>query len=308
MASTRTAVIVRRVIAPLMVVAGIAGVVATRSGASGPSPERAAIRVAAVPPSTTTPTSTAPKVAKVVLWGDSLAWEARGEFLAAFAGRAGPHVETRTLGGTAPCDWEHEMDAQAGRIGLAVLEFSGNSWTDCMRNPVTGEFLRDDALLAKYEHDVTAAAAEFTRLGTEVLLIGAPRPGDDSNSSMSRVHVRALYQALAARLPGVAFADAGAAVLDAGTFTPTLPCLPFEDSSIGCHDGRIDVRAPDGLHLCPWPAPAVDPFVGRCPIYSSGAYRFGHAIHDAVVAALQDGADEPARVRRSTTPQQARAH
>jgi hypothetical protein len=291
MPQLRIAPIVRRVITPLMVVASIAVVAAGRGTASSGAPRRATSRVVAVPPSSTTTTSApAPKPANVVLWGDSLAWESRDAFLAAFAGDTSVHVETRTLGGTAPCDWMHEMLPRAGQIDLAVIEFSGNSWTDCMRDPATGDFRRDGALLEKYEQDVTAVATTFTRLGTKVLLIGAPRPGDDSNPSIGRVHVRALYQALAARLPGVEFADSGAAVLEHGNFTPTLPCLPFEDGSVGCHDGRIAVRAPDRLHLCPWPGPAVDPLVGRCPIYSSGAYRFGHAMHDAVVAQLGEAA------------------
>jgi len=222
---------------------------------------------------------------RVSLFGDSLAHQAQAAFSAALA-EAGPvDLHASTYPTTALCDFRREIPADlvTRRPQVLVLEFSGNSWTDCMRDPATGDFRRDGALLAKYEQDVTAVADTFTRRGTKVLLIGAPRPGDDSNPSIGRVHVRALYQSLAARLDGVEFADAGTAVLDHGNFTATLPCLPFEDGSVGCHDGRIAVRAPDKLHLCPWPGPAVDPLVGRCPIYSSGAYRFAHAMHDAVV-------------------------
>ena len=41
------------------------------------------------------------------------------------------------------------MTPRSGNIDLAVLEFSGNSWTDCMRDPATGDFRRDAALLTK---------------------------------------------------------------------------------------------------------------------------------------------------------------
>jgi hypothetical protein len=290
MPSTRTATIIRRVVTPLLV-AGLAAVAADRGVAWARTPHRAVARALASTPTSVRPAVAAPaRPERVALWGDSLAWESRDAFLAAFAGQTAVHAESRTLGGTAPCDWEQQMLEQAGRIDLAVLEFSGNSWTDCMRDPATGDFLRDDALLAKYEHDITTIARTLTAAGTDVLLIGAPRPGDDSGSSRSRIAVRQLYRVLATRLSGVTFADAGAAVLDRGRFTKTLPCLPFEDGSLGCHDGRIQVRNADALHLCPFAGPAVDPFVGRCPLYSSGAYRFGNAMHDAVVAQPRDTA------------------
>src|SRR4029079_6434266 len=121
-------------------------IAAGRGTASSGSSRRATTRVVAALPSTTTTSAPAPTTANVVLWGDSLAWESRDAFLAAFAGDTNVHVETRTLGGTAPCDWMHEMVPRAGHIDLAVLEFSGNSWTDCMRDPATGDFRRDGAL------------------------------------------------------------------------------------------------------------------------------------------------------------------
>ena len=76
-------------------------------------------------------------------------------------------------------------------------------------------------------------------------------------------------------LPRVRFVDAGQAVLDRGRFTATLPCLPSEGAGDGCVDGRIPVRALDGLHLCPMRTSLGD---NRCPVYSSGAARFGLAM------------------------------
>ena len=76
-------------------------------------------------------------------------------------------------------------------------------------------------------------------------------------------------------LPRVRYVDAGQAVLDGGRFTATLPCLPSEGPAEGCVDGRIPVRALDGLHLCPV---RTSQGSDRCPVYSSGAARFGLAM------------------------------
>ena len=58
---------------------------------------------------------------------------------------------------------------------------------------------------------------------------------------------------------------------DAGRFTQTLPCDPGEPCG---PDGRIVVRAPDGVHFCPHPTEPA----GLCAVYSSGARRFGYAV------------------------------
>ena len=72
----------------------------------------------------------------VVLYGDSLAWESREHFAAAFAGRTDVQVHTRTLGGTAICDWLDVMRADAVELapGAVVIEFSGNALTPCMQD------------------------------------------------------------------------------------------------------------------------------------------------------------------------------
>ena len=84
-----------------------------------------------------TPALTAP-IARplVILYGDSLAWEAEDSFVGAFAGQPGVEVLTRTHGGTAICDWLDEMQDDAARLapGAVVLEFSGNNLTPCMQD------------------------------------------------------------------------------------------------------------------------------------------------------------------------------
>ena len=73
----------------------------------------------------------------------------------------------------------------------------------------------------------------------------------------------------------VEYVDAGRAVVEGDRFTATLPCLPSEGPAEGCVDGRIRVRALDGVHFCPV---REGPGTDHCPVYSSGAVRFGLAM------------------------------
>ena len=76
-----------------------------------------------------------------------------------------------------------------------------------------------------------------------------------------------------------------------GRWTETLPCLPTEP----CTGGRDAsgtpvnvVRAPDGAHFCPGAPAAVRGVTAACPVWSSGAWRFGNAMAAPVVAELTD--------------------
>ena len=100
----------------------------------------------------------------VVLYGDSLAWEARNVFEQALADQP-VEVVTRTFGGTAICDWHDEMtdDAATLRPGLVVIEFVGNNYTSCMQDHA-GEPLTGAALVDRYAADAEAAIATFTSI------------------------------------------------------------------------------------------------------------------------------------------------
>jgi hypothetical protein len=96
-----------------------------------------------------------------------------------------------------------------------------------------------------------------------------------------------MYREVAAGHPRARYIDAGAAVLDHGRYTTTLPCLAGEPCTGGTDSlGRAVnvVRSPDGQHLCPSeekpPAGSNQP----CAVWSSGAYRFAMAMANAVAA------------------------
>jgi hypothetical protein len=223
---------------------------------------------------------------RIVLWGDSLADEARDAFVAAINQGTGGAVavETRTFGGTATCDWLDDMVAAARTpIAVAVLEFSGNALTACMTG-ANGEPLTGERYLAAYRRATERAIDVLHSAGARVYLAGAP-VGRSAETSASGTRLRHLYRQLAREHAEVVFVDAGRSVLDPSQrWTETLPCLPEEGPGEGCSGGRIVVRAPDGAHFCPGAGPAIRGVTGSCPRWSSGAVRYGRAMAAPVLA------------------------
>ena len=208
----------------------------------------------------------------VVLWGDSLAHESALFFQWAVQQSPDLTVETRTWGGTAPCDWYAEImqwpDTQP--IDVAVLEFSGNVRTPCMR--ADGRTLSGQERVDKYRADLGREALHLRNLGATVYVIGPPvfRPDFDPN----RVEeLNEMYAELAAEHEGISFVNAGEVVLAGGQYADRVPCAPWEGDAQGCVNGTITVRSPDGAHFCP--TNFVD---GSCPVFSPGAFRFAMAM------------------------------
>ena len=227
----------------------------------------------------------------VILYGDSLAWEAEDAFVAAFAGRPDVQVLTRTYGGTAICDWFDEMQADAAALapGAVVLEFTGNTFTPCVQD-ARGHGLVDEAAWAKYRADAQTAIDIFAPTNTRVFLAGSPisRAQEVTGDYHGGV-INAMYREIAEQHDGVEYVDAGAAVLDHGHWTPALPCLPAEPCTGGTDllDRGVNVvRAPDGGHFCPAAEESKRGVVDACPVWSSGAYRYGNAMAAPVLAAL----------------------
>ena len=227
----------------------------------------------------------------VILYGDSLAWEAEASFVAAFAGERGVQVLTRTWGGTAICDYLDWMRRDAATLapGAVVLEFSGNALTPCMAEAAK-HGIDGDAYWARYRADAQTAIDIFAPTGTQVFFAGAPM--SRSQATTGDFHggmVNAMYAEIARANTGVRYVDAGAAVLDGDRWTATLPCLPGEPCTGGVDGvGRAVnlVRAPDGGHFCPASEEAKQGVVAACPVWSSGAFRYAYAMAQPVLAAL----------------------
>jgi hypothetical protein len=227
----------------------------------------------------------------VVLYGDSLAWEAQEHFVAAFAQVPGTDVVTRTFGGTAICDFLDSMRADAMELEPAavVVEFSGNAMTACMQDS-NGAPLSRDAYLARYEADARTVIDIFEPAGTRIYFAGAPGSRSaGASGDFNGGRLNAMYQRLADEHTSAEFTDAGAAVLDQGRWTASLPCLadePCEGGTDAAGHGINLVRAPDGNHFCPAGEEARRGVTGACPVWSSGAFRYGLAMANPVLAAL----------------------
>ena len=229
-------------------------------------------------PSTHSPSSVDGRAPVVILYGDSLAWEAEEHFLAAIVEGTGATAVGRTFGGTAICDFMDLMkdDAASLRPAAVVLEFSGNRFTTCMHHP-DGSGMGDGDAFMKYLTDAREAVAIFTNVGTHVYLAGAPvsRPVPGSFQRGRGLNVMYSWVALLGPAGTVSYIDAGGAVQDGEDYVDELPCLRDEP----CPEGDTTVvRSADGVHLCPGDDSHRDPVTARCLVWSSGAYRYGRAM------------------------------
>jgi len=72
------------------------------------------------------------------------------------------------------------------------------------------------------------------------------------------------------------YIDGSEVLLEDGRYTDTLRCTILDGTNCG-DDGRIQVRAAGGVHLCPAVSSSQAGVINRCPVYSSGAVRL--AVH-----------------------------
>ena len=228
--------------------------------------------------------------ASVVLYGDSLAWEAHDHFRDVLTAAGVADIRTETMGGTAICDWLDRMRADADllRPTVVVVEFSGNALTPCMSDAAGHSLaVSPTDYRRKYTEDAQAVLAIFGATGTRVYFAGAPktRHAEESHDPDAG-WVNSLYAGLTRGRTDARYVDAGAKVLRRGHWTETLPCLAGEPCTGGADtSGRPVnvVRAPDGGHFCPGAPDADRGVTGDCPVWSSGAHRYGVAMATAVL-------------------------
>jgi hypothetical protein len=220
----------------------------------------------------------------IAQFGDSLAWEAEGYYTWLIRASRETALTYDSQGGTAICDWLPRMrEIEAAHHPSEVqLMFSGNALTQCMRGYPFGS----QAYYDKYRADTQAAINIFVPPGAapaHVFLIGAPiTRSQQSNPDWDRLN-RQYADIAAADAPNVTYVDAGTAVEGPGhTYAHTLPCLGVEPCTGPNVDGVASniVRSPDGTHFCPDKSGAANGVVDRCPVYSSGAFRFAAAMVD----------------------------
>jgi hypothetical protein len=283
-----------RLLASMAIILGMTVVTGGLAAAAGSTPESSVRRPAAqTEASNQAALDVPPSEARIVLYGDSLASEAEPHFRDALAAAGVADVKLSTFGGTAICDWLDDMRVDAATIQptAVVVEFSGNAITPCMTD-LSGQSLAADTASyhQKYLVDAREVLAIFAPTGTRVYFAGAPitRKAEETKQLDPR-WLNQLYAGLADDADDDRYVDAGQATLLDDQWTATLPCLPAEPCTGGVDaDGTPVnvVRAPDGGHFCPGAPDANRGVTEECPVWSSGAYRFGSAMAAPVLEDL----------------------
>jgi hypothetical protein len=234
----------------------------------------------------------------VTLFADSLGFEA-AQVVADQLG-ASVRFDSSSLPGVAMCDLIEALERAPEKApDVAVVQFSGNNLTPCMHG-ADGQPLEDSALVDKYAADVETVIGILRTRGSRVVLAAAPRTA----FSIKAEQVNTIFAWTAIRWQGhgepVSYVDTAAPLLGADrSFTARLPCLPNESANQGCSpDGTITVRSGDGTHFCPLDTGGKT----GCPVWSSGANRFGVALADAIRANLASACVKMARCPRRRSP------
>ncbi len=222
---------------------------------------------------------TRPSPPRIALYGDSLSMQS-AQYFQFFANADGAAVLLGAYSGMAICDVLPRMssDVTSWKPNVAVVQFSGNTFTACMKGYTFGT----PAYYEKYRKDAQTAIDILRGHGARVLLMGAPI---DSSARLSEnvTRLNAIYADLARANRDVTYVDAGRSVLADGKFTWTLPCLTFEPCPGA--SGTNVVRSPDGLHFCPTGKAPIEGPYAVCDVYSSGALRFAIAMLGPAIGA-----------------------
>lgn len=218
----------------------------------------------------------------VTLFADSLGFEAAPTV----ADELGPlmRFDSSSMPGVALCDLIGALDRAPEKApDVAVVQFSGNNLTPCMSGP-DGQLLDEAAVVDKYAADVETVVTILRSRGSRVILAASPRTAHTDIAE----EINTIYSWTAigwsARGEPVTYLDTATQLLGPlRSFAARLPCLPDETAGQGCGpDGTIAVRSVDGTHFCPLDTGGKT----TCPIWSSGAHRFGVALADAVRSSL----------------------
>jgi len=215
----------------------------------------------------------------VLYYGDSLAREAQNYFVRAMASRPEVKVVPAAFPGTAPCDWYGRMEQYNRQYpgALVVGSFYGNLLTKCVLNTQRGGWQKT------YLNQLDGALRRMNSASKIWLTLApiAPASGQARQEQMSEN-----LRQLSIKYPKMNPIDAGASVEGPlGVFEMGLPCLPEEQCTNQPLIGQNQVRSFDRLHFCP--GVHSNYYLG-CSKYDSGAWRYGNALAQPVLAYLSN--------------------
>lgn len=207
---------------------------------------------------------------RVHIYGDSLAWEAAG-WIRTWGQARGFDVVLHYRFGGAPCSFFDQMraDRRAGGAHAVVVSFTGNP---TFMSPCVAA---DTA--ASHGRQIREVARIWAGSGTRVVWAATPRlPAQVSEDAQDAMRAEARRQ-------GIGVADAGRYVTPGRAWAQVLPCMsgercPGHQINPAVPAGSNIIRANDGVHFCPGEGRGFD----ACPYYSSGAWRYGRGLTEAI--------------------------
>jgi hypothetical protein len=212
---------------------------------------------------------------RVDIYGDSVTWESEFFMVLALSNRANVHMHVYP--GAQICQWFDDMRSTAALHPSMVIITEG-VWgaRDCDHTT---------NLFREAQDDAGTAAAIFSP--ARVVFAADPVVLNSTQfvqtmGSKNYPKVLAAFRKAARLHKNAMSIDAATSVAPKNTFVWTKPCLSNETAAMGCSNGRIRVRQPDGIHLCPV-TPAQP---GHCPMYSSGERRWAAAVTRPAVKAF----------------------
>jgi len=229
------------------------------------------------------------KTPTVLYYGDSLAAEAAPYVRDIISANNKAVLVNRTYPGSSPCDWTPALalDLSRGTPSAVIIETFGNNISACQIHNGVRARGGGSAYWLQYQRDLENFMSRLAPQ-TPVWLTAAPAASNDLAGGVShKALMLALMQKLAANRPNTFAIDAGHAVeTSSGGYAASMACLVSEDCSNYISLGMNRMHAYDGLHFCPAIRKATIALLRHCPVYASGAWRFGTAQATPVVRAL----------------------
>lgn len=241
-------------------------------------------------PHTNGPLVTSPRAATaqspVILYGDSIGYEITPYLKSRLAVTTKQVLVSRVFGGTNACDWlgAARADNIKYKPKYVVIVFVGNFFTQCMN--FIGQLPTTAALVDRTIGGIKNLMAIFPK--AHIFLVGFPRSvASQVKHDAGEITVADLLNWKLLKLAqssGSTYVPTTQVMYDSrGRAQTALPCIRNLDGYFCGSSGKVIVRAPDGLHLCPVTPPAVLGVLPKCAVPSPGANRITKLIHAALL-------------------------